>query len=127
MSFILKNTGMEERHTTTVFVLRDRLLVSLKLTTTVDMKRSSNCNIIASKIVFLFKCFWYDTTDRGIRVDPHYGLVKINSKARHRNVNDVFVFTKHCQQVCYTYTPSKGRVEVVQDENKDTSVIEEVF
>jgi len=44
--------------------------------------------------VFLFKCYWYDTTNRGIRVDPHYGLVEINSKARHRNVNDVFVFAK---------------------------------
>jgi len=95
--------------------------------------------------VFLFKCYWYDTTDRGIRVDSHYGLVEINSKARHRNVNDVFVFTKQCQQVYYTYTPSfrkdrsrvdwlfvlktkpRGRVEVVQDENEDTSVIDEVF
>ena len=47
--------------------------------------------------VFLFKCYWYDTTGRGIRVDPHYGLVEINSKARHRNVNDVFVFAKQCQ------------------------------
>jgi hypothetical protein len=56
--------------------------------------------------VFLFKCYWYDTTDRGIRVDPHYGLVEINSKARHRNVNDIFVFAKQCQQVYYTYTPS---------------------
>ncbi|KAL9400900.1 hypothetical protein Peur_004749 [Populus x canadensis] len=89
--------------------------------------------------VFLFKCYWYDTTDRGIKVNPHYGLVEINSKARHRNVNDVFVFAKQCQQVYYTYTPSfrrdrsrvdwlsvlktkpSGRVEVVQDENKDTS------
>jgi hypothetical protein len=95
--------------------------------------------------VFLFKCYWYDTTDREIRVDPHYGLVEINSKARHRNVNDVFVFAKQCQQVYYIYTPSfrkdrsradwlsvlktkpKGRVEVVQDENEDTSVINEVF
>jgi len=32
MSFILKNTSMEERHIITVFVLRDRLVVSLKLT-----------------------------------------------------------------------------------------------
>jgi hypothetical protein len=40
--------------------------------------------------VFLFKCYWYDTTDRGIRVDPHYGLVEINSKARHRNVNNLY-------------------------------------
>jgi len=95
--------------------------------------------------VFLFKYYWYDTTDRGIRVDPHYGLVEINSKVRHRNVNDVFVFAKQCQQVYYTYTPSfrrdrsrvdwlsvlktkpRGHVEVVQDENEDTSVIDEVF
>jgi len=78
-------------------------------------------------------------------VDHHYGLVEINSKARLRNVNDVFVFVKQCQQVYYTYTLSfrkdwsridwlsvlkkkpRGRVEVVQDENKDTSVIHEVF
>jgi hypothetical protein len=95
--------------------------------------------------VFLFKCYWYDTTDRGIRVDPYYGLVEINSKVRLRNVNDVFVFAKQCQQVYYTYTPffrknrsrvewlsilktkSRGRVKVVQDENEDTSVRDEVF
>jgi len=46
--------------------------------------------------IFLFKCYWYDTTDRGIRVDLHHGLVKINSKARLRNNNDVFVFVKQC-------------------------------
>jgi len=56
--------------------------------------------------VFLFKCYWYDTTDKGIRVDPHYNLVEINSKARLRNVNGVFVSAKQCQQVYYTYTPS---------------------
>jgi len=81
--------------------------------------------------VFLFKYNWYDTTDKGIRVDAHYGLVKINSKTRLRNVNDVFVFAKQFQQVYYIYTPSfredlsrvgwlsilktkpRGRVEVV--------------
>ena len=95
--------------------------------------------------MFLFKCHWYDTTNRGIIVHPHYDLVEINSKARHRSVNDVFVFTKQCQQVYYTYTPSfrrdrsrvdwlfvlktkpRGHVEVVQDENEDTSEIDEVF
>ena len=46
--------------------------------------------------VFLFKCYWYDTTDRKIRVDLHHGLVNINSKARLRNINDVFVFAKQC-------------------------------
>jgi hypothetical protein len=54
--------------------------------------------------VFLFKCYWYDTTDRGVRVDPHHSLIKINTKARLRNVDDVFVFAKQCQQVYYTYT-----------------------
>jgi len=60
----------------------------------------------SEQIMFLFKCYWHDTTDRGIRVDPHYGLVEINLKARLRNVNDVFVFAKQCQQVYYTYTHS---------------------
>jgi hypothetical protein len=95
--------------------------------------------------VFLFKCYWYDTTKRGIRLDHHYGLVEINSRARLRNVNDVFVFTKQCQQIYYTYTPffrkdrsrvdwlsilktkPRGHVEVVQDENEDTRVRDEVF
>jgi len=95
--------------------------------------------------VFLFKCYWYDTTDKGIRVDPHYNLVEINSRARLCNVNYVFVFAKQCQQVYYTYTPSfrkdrsrvdwlsvkkiklRGRVEFVQDENKGPSVRDEVF
>ena len=95
--------------------------------------------------MFLFKCYWYDTTDRGIKVDPHYGLVEINSKARHRNINDVFVFAKQCQQVYYIYTPSfikdrlrvdwltvvktkpRGCVEVVQDENEEKNVRDEVF
>jgi hypothetical protein len=38
--YVFHNTGMKERHTTMVVVSRDRLLVSLKLTTTVDWKRS---------------------------------------------------------------------------------------
>ena len=68
-----------------------------------------------------------------------------NTKARLRNINDVFVFAKQCQQVYYTYTPSfrkdrsrvdwlsilktkpRGRVEVVQDENEETNVRDEVF
>jgi hypothetical protein len=54
MSFILNNMSMQEKHPTAVFVLRDRLLVSLKLTTTVDWKRSSNCNIIVSKIKYFY-------------------------------------------------------------------------
>jgi hypothetical protein len=95
--------------------------------------------------VFLSKCYWYDTTNRGIRVDPHHGLVKINSKARLHNVNDVFVFAKQCQQVYYTYTSffrkdclrvdwlsilktrPRGRVEVAQDENNESNVGYNIF
>jgi hypothetical protein len=47
--------------------------------------------------IFLFKCYWYDTIDKWIKVYPHHGLVKINSKARLRNVDDVFIFAKQCQ------------------------------
>jgi hypothetical protein len=71
-----------------------------KLEEVVELQYHSEQNI-----VFLFKCYWYETTNRGISVDPHYGLVEINSKVRLRNVNDVFVFTKQYQQVYYTYTP----------------------
>jgi len=92
-----------------------------------------------------YHSYWYDTTEKRIRVDLHYGLIEINSKARLRNVNDDYVFAKQCQQAYYTYTPSfrkdrsrddwlsvlktkpRGRVKVVQDENEDTSVIDEVF
>jgi hypothetical protein len=81
--------------------------------------------------VFLFKCYWYETTDREIRVDPQ----------RKR----CLCFRKQCQQVYYTYTSSfrkdrsrvdwlsilktkpRGCVELVQDENEDTSVRDEVF
>jgi hypothetical protein len=45
-------------------------------------------------IVFLFKWYWYDTTDKWIKVDSHHGLVKINSKAKLCNTNNVFVFAK---------------------------------
>jgi len=72
-----------------------------KLEEVVELQYHSEQNI-----VFLFKYYWYDTTDRGIRVDLHYGLVEINSKARLRNINDAFVFAKQCQQGYYTYTPS---------------------
>jgi len=78
-------------------------------------------------------------------VDPHYGLVEINLKARLCNVNDVFVFAKQCQEVYFIYTPSfrkdqsivdwlsvlkkkpRGHIEVVQDENEETSVGDNVF
>jgi len=73
--------------------------------------------------VFLFKCYWYDTTDRGIRVDPHYGLVEINSKARLRNVNN----RSRVDWLSVLKTKPMSRVEVVQDENEDTSVRDEVF
>jgi TRAP-type mannitol/chloroaromatic compound transport system permease small subunit len=41
--------------------------------------------------MFLFKCYWCDTNKR-IRVDLHYGLVKINKNDKLQNINVVFVF-----------------------------------
>ena len=69
-----------------------------KLEKVIELQCLSNHNR-----VFLFKCYWHYTTNRGIIVDPHHGLVKINIKTRLYNVDDVFVFTKQCQQVYYIY------------------------
>ena len=84
-------------------------------------------------------------TVREIIVDPHHGFVKINSKSRLGNVDDVFVFAKQCQQIYYTYTPSFrkdcsrvdwlsivktkpiGRVKVVQDGNNELTMGGDVF
>jgi hypothetical protein len=95
--------------------------------------------------MFLFKCYWYDTTNREIRVDSHHGLVEINSKTRLRNVNDVFVFAKQYQQVYYTYTPffrkdysrvdwlfilkvkPNDHVEVIQNKNNKSNMRNDVF
>jgi hypothetical protein len=112
MCFILKNMGRVKRHIIVRFVLRDRLLMSLKLTIMGSWKKSLNQNRI-----FLFKCYWYCTTDRGIIVDHHHVLVEINSKARLHNVDNVFVFTKQCQQVYYTHTliPLKRIVQELID------------
>jgi hypothetical protein len=59
MSFILKNTGMEERHTTAVFVLRDRSTSSEfevdyygRLEEVIELQYNSEQNR-----VFLFKCY----------------------------------------------------------------------
>jgi len=46
--------------------------------------------------VFLFKYYWFDTTNRGIRVDLHHDLAKHNTKARFYNVDYVFIFSKQC-------------------------------
>ena len=61
-----------------------------------------NCDIIGCKI----HCFYSNIIDRGIRVDSHHGLVKINKRVKLHNINDVFIFSKNCQQVYYTYTYS---------------------
>jgi hypothetical protein len=46
--------------------------------------------------VFLFKCYWYDTINKKIKLNLHHGLVKINTKARLRSIKDIFVFAKQC-------------------------------
>ena len=72
-------------------------------------------------------------------------MVKINTKTRLRIVDDIYVFTKQCQQVYYTYTSSfkndrsrvdwlsivktkpKGHVQVVQEDNDELNAINNVF
>ena len=71
-----------------------------KLEEVIELQYHSEHNI-----VFLFKCYWYDTTNRGIRVDHHYDLVEINSKARLCNVNDVFFFPQSNANKFITHTP----------------------
>jgi hypothetical protein len=95
--------------------------------------------------LFLFKCYWCDSTEREIRVDPYHGLIEINSKAKLCNGDDVFVFIKQCQQVYYTYNLSfrkdrsradwlsivkikpRGHVKVVQDDNDELNVGDDIF
>jgi len=54
MCFKLKNMNKVERYLTVIFVLRDQLLMTLKLTTIKSWKRSLNYNIIASKIKYVY-------------------------------------------------------------------------
>jgi nucleosome binding factor SPN SPT16 subunit len=54
MCFILKNMGRVKRHIIVRFVLRDRLLMSLKLTIMGSWKKSLNCNIIATRIEYFY-------------------------------------------------------------------------
>ena len=95
--------------------------------------------------VFLFNYYWYDTTNKKIKLNLHHGLVEINTKARLRSVKDIFVFAKQCQQIYYTFTPSfkndcsrvdwlsavkikpKNHVQVVQNDNYELTVGDDVF
>ena len=76
----------------------------------------------------------------GINIDLFHGLVEIDSKARLRNIDDVFVFSKQCWQIYYIYTnffrndrsivdwlsvvktKSRSHVEVIQDVNDELTV-----
>ncbi|OMO87017.1 hypothetical protein CCACVL1_09317, partial [Corchorus capsularis] len=58
--------------------------------------------------VVLFKCHWFDMSDRGVRVHPHYGLVEVKH-ASTLSSNEPFVLAQQAQQVCYTSYPSKRR------------------
>lgn len=55
----------------------------------------------------MFKCEWYDTEGKGIKVDNH-GLVEILHK-KYLQTNDPFVLAVQAQQVYYSTTPSRKR------------------
>jgi len=70
--------GKAERHNNGVYVKRSTSIEFKvdyyeKLKEVIELQYHSEQNI-----VFLFKYYWYDTTDKEIGVDSHHGLVKIN-------------------------------------------------
>jgi hypothetical protein len=94
--------------------------------------------------VFLFKSYWYDTTNRGIRVV----LIMIWSKLTQKldfATSMMSLFSPSNANKLITHTPSlrkdrsrvdwlsilktkpRGRVEVVQDENDNSNVGDDVF
>jgi hypothetical protein len=55
----------------------------------------------------------YDTTNREIKIDPHHGLVEINTKARLLNIDDVFVSPSNANKfITHTLLPLEM---IVQD------------
>jgi hypothetical protein len=69
MCFILKNMGMVERHNSEVCVKGStfnefEVDYYEKLEEVIELQYHSEHNR-----VFLFKCYWYDTTNRGIIVN----------------------------------------------------------
>jgi TRAP-type mannitol/chloroaromatic compound transport system permease small subunit len=54
--------------------------------------------------MFLFKCYQYDT-DRGIRVDSYYGLVKKKKREVDFTTSMMFLFLQNnIKQIYYIYT-----------------------
>jgi len=74
--FILKNMGRVQRHNSGVSVkgsTSNKFKVDYygKLEEVIELQYHSEQNR-----VFLFKCYYYDTTNREIRVDSYHGLAK---------------------------------------------------
>jgi len=95
-SFILNNMGRVERYNNGVCIKgltfsEYEVDYYEKLEKVIELQYQNEHNR-----VLLFKCYWYDTTDKGIKVDPYHDLVETNSKSKLCNVNDVFVFAKQC-------------------------------
>jgi len=93
--------------------------------------------------MFLFKCYQYDT-DRGIRVDPHYDLVK-KKKIDFTTSTMLLFLQNNVKQVYYIYThffknghnrvdwlsvmksKSRSLVQVVQDGNNEVIGGDDIF
>ncbi|KAG6518207.1 hypothetical protein ZIOFF_021611 [Zingiber officinale] len=54
--------------------------------------------------IVLFKCHWYDTSDKGMKIH-RLGLVEINQKSK-LNTNDPFILAAQAQQVYYIRSPT---------------------
>ncbi|XP_073147797.1 uncharacterized protein [Henckelia pumila] len=59
-------------------------------------------------VIVLFRCHWYDTSDKGVKVH-RLGIVEINNKSK-LNTNDPFLLSSQAQQVYYTVPPTIKQV-----------------
>lgn len=53
------------------------------------------------KKLALFKCDWFDNTNKGEKVDNQYGMVQVRQSRRYR-VYKSFIFAQKVEQVYYT-------------------------
>jgi hypothetical protein len=54
-------------------------------------------------ILVLFKYYWYDI-DRGIKVNPYYGMVEIHKRDKFRNINKIYIFLPNNANKCFINT-----------------------
>ena len=60
------------------------------------------------KTVVLFKCLWFDPSERGTKVHPEYRFVEVNHKRKYQKY-DPFILAQQAVQVYYVPYPGSNR------------------